>query len=135
MKILFDTNVLLDILLNRDPFVAQARSLMQVIDTGKIIAYVTATTLTDIFYIVRKHTKSYERAHQAITTVLMLMIVCTVDRRIVEVALASDCKDFEDAIQVACAISHGVDAIVSRDLGLVQSPIPILSPQELCNQV
>ncbi|NER22540.1 MAG: putative toxin-antitoxin system toxin component, PIN family [Symploca sp. SIO1C2] len=135
MKILFDTNVLLDALLNREPFVNEARTLMQAVDREQIIAYVTATTLTDIFYIVRKHTKSYQQANQALTKILSSMEVCQVDRKIIEQAIVLDCKDFEDAIQIACAIAQPVDAIVSRNLDLVRSSIPILSPLELCEQL
>ncbi|MEM8639322.1 MAG: PIN domain-containing protein [Cyanobacteria bacterium P01_G01_bin.54] len=133
MKILFDTNVLLDVLLSREPFIESSRTLMQAIDTGQMTAYVTATTLTDIFYIVRKQTKSYDRANQAITTILFSMNVCKVDRQIIERAIAFAFKDFEDAIQVACAVVEPVDAIVSRNLALAQDSMLIVSPQELCD--
>ncbi|MEL6578674.1 MAG: PIN domain-containing protein, partial [Cyanobacteria bacterium J06621_12] len=56
MKVLVDTNIVLDFLLQREPFFQDAELLFAAIDNGKIVGYVTATTLTDIFYIARKHT-------------------------------------------------------------------------------
>ena len=57
MRVLVDTNIVLDFLLQREPFFQDADLLFQVIDTGQIVGHVTATTLTDIFYIARKHTR------------------------------------------------------------------------------
>ncbi len=53
MKILIDTNIVLDYLLEREPFLQDAEMLFQALDSGKLVGYVTATTLTDIFYIAR----------------------------------------------------------------------------------
>jgi predicted nucleic acid-binding protein len=62
MKVLIDTNILLDFLVEREPFKKDAEELFAAIDSGQIIGYVIATTLTDIFYIARKHTHSLELA-------------------------------------------------------------------------
>lgn len=62
MRALVDTNIILDFLLEREPFFQSAELLFQAIGTGQIIGYVTATTLTDIFYIARRHTQSTEQA-------------------------------------------------------------------------
>ncbi|WP_334310543.1 MULTISPECIES: PIN domain-containing protein [Spirulina] len=51
MRVLIDTNILLDFLLQREPFCHDAERLFQAIDSGQIVGYATATTLTDIFYI------------------------------------------------------------------------------------
>lgn len=66
MRVLIDTNVLLDFLLQRELFFQDAERLFQAIDSGQILGYVTATTLTDIFYIARRHTRSIEQARQAV---------------------------------------------------------------------
>ena len=66
MRDLIDTNVLLDFLLQRELFFQDAERLFQAIDSGQILGYVTATTLTDIFYIARRHTRSIEQARQAV---------------------------------------------------------------------
>lgn len=65
MKALIDTNIVLDYLLQREPFFRDADQTFQAINTGQVTGYVTATTLTDIFYISRKHIRSVEQARQA----------------------------------------------------------------------
>lgn len=93
MRVLIDTNILLDFLLQREPFRQDAEELFQAINSGQIIGYVTATTLTDIFYIARRHTRSNEQARQAVSETLIVMVVCPVNRVILESALASSIAD------------------------------------------
>ncbi|RAM51779.1 MAG: hypothetical protein C6Y22_09615 [Hapalosiphonaceae cyanobacterium JJU2] len=68
MRVLIDTNILLDYLLDREPFVQDAKALFNTIDSGQVVGYVTATTLTDIFYIARRHTRSIDLARQAVSS-------------------------------------------------------------------
>ena len=74
MKVLIDTNIILDSLLEREPFVEDADALFEAIENEQIEGYVTATTLTNI-YIVRRQTRSLDRARQAIAETLALMKV------------------------------------------------------------
>lgn len=132
MRVLLDTNIILDYLLEREPFLQNAEALFEKIDSEKVVGYVTATTLTDIFYIARKQTQSIELARQAVSTTLTVMIVCSVNRTILESAFASDLADFEDAVQISCAVSQNLDAIVTRDIqGFSNSPIPTLAVHQL----
>jgi len=136
MKILIDTNVILDFLLQREPFLPDADRLFQAISDGQVVGYVTATTLTDIFYVARRHTQSLEKARQAISGILTAMEVCPVDRHIAELALNSNCPDFEDAIQISSAVTQELDAIVTRDLvDFTSSSIPVYSPADLLDQL
>ncbi len=135
MKVLIDTNILLDALLEREPFVRDAKLLLESIDAGRAIGYVSATTLTDIFYIVRRHTKSVSTATQAIAQILTSLEICTVDRSTLEQAFTLNLKDFEDAIQIACAMSQKLDAIVTRDAkDFIGSRVPILSAREVSDR-
>lgn len=79
-KVLIDTNILLDALLAREPFAQDAELLLELVDEGQVTAYVTATTLTDIFYIVRRQTKKIELAQQAIKTILETLEIAGVER-------------------------------------------------------
>ena len=136
MKVLVDTNITLDILLEREPFHQDAGKLFEAIDLGQIIGYVTATTLTDIFYIARKHTRSLELARQAVSSILATMIICPVNRTVLESAFASGLTDFEDAIQIYSAIAQDLDAIITRDTtGFLSSSIPVLSIRQLLEKV
>jgi predicted nucleic acid-binding protein len=132
MRILFDTNVLLDALLAREPFVADAAFLLEKVEAAQIEGFMSATTVTDVHYLVGRQTKSAEAAIKAVTQLLELMEICPVTREVLEQALAMGLSDFEDAVQVACAITFGLDAIITRDLnGFTGSPVSVLSPREL----
>jgi predicted nucleic acid-binding protein len=136
VRVLVDTNIVLDFLLERDPFFQDAEALFQAIASRQIVGYVTATTLTDIFYIARRQTQSIERARQAVSITLAVMEICLVERSTLEVALTSGLTDFEDAVQVACAIAQGLDAIVTRDVqGFLNAPVPVLSVSQLLEQL
>lgn len=136
MRTLVDTNIVLDFLLQREPFFQEAELLFQAIDVGEIVGYITATTLTDIFYISRKHTRNLKQARQAVSEILTAMVICPVDRGVLESAFDSGLTDFEDAVQIFSAVNQGLDAIVTRDSqGFLNSPILVLSIPELIQQV
>jgi predicted nucleic acid-binding protein len=136
VRVLIDTNIVLDFLLQREPFFQDAELLFQAINAGQLIGYVTATTLTDIFYISRKHTRSVEQARQAVSETLTAMVICPIDRAVLESAFNSGLVDFEDAVQIFGAVAQGLDAILTRDnKGFLSSPIPVLSVQDLLPQL
>lgn len=136
MRILFDTNILLDALLAREAFVADAAPLLKAVEAGTIEGFMSATTITDVHYLVGRQTRNEAMAMTAITQLLALMEICAVDRSVLEQAIALELPDFEDAVQIACAMSLGLDAIVTRDiLGFVGSPIPVLPPVILRQQL
>lgn len=135
MRVLVDTNIILDDLLEREPFVRDAKALLQAIEDQQIQGYITATTLTDIFYIARKN-KGIERARQDIFDLLALMQVCAVDRSILETAILSNLPDFEDAVQIACALNENLDAIITRDTqDFADASLQILSAGELLQRL
>ena len=132
MRVLIDTNITLDFLLQRSPFFQDAELLFQAIESGQVVGYVTATTLTDIFYIGRRHTRSVEKARQAVAETLNIMEICSVNRAVSESAFGFSLIDFEDAVQIACAVAQGLDAILTRDTqDFLSSSIVVLSVREL----
>jgi predicted nucleic acid-binding protein len=135
VKILIDTNVVLDLLLEREPFVETAIALFDQIEQGNLEGAIAATTITNIFYIIRK-AEGREVALDAINRLLIGLQFCAVDRQTVETALSLGLKDFEDSIQLACATLNQLDAIVTRDRkDFIGSNLPIYSPTELLNQI
>jgi predicted nucleic acid-binding protein len=131
MRVLIDTNVVLDFLQDREPFSEDAAKLFEKIDAGEVEGFIAATTVTNIYYIVRK-AAGVIAAQDAIAQILMDLHICAVDRGILEQAIALNFQDFEDAVQCACAIAHRVNAIVTRDTsGFVSAGIPVVSPGEL----
>jgi predicted nucleic acid-binding protein len=135
VKILIDTNIVLDLLLEREPFVEPAIALFEKIEQGKLTGAIAATTITNIFYIIRK-TEGREVALAAIHRLTIGLQFCAIDRQTVETALSFELKDFEDSIQLACATLNQLDAIVTRDpKDFIGSNLPIYSPTELLNQI
>ena len=127
MRLLVDTNIVLDFLPEREPFFQDAETLFTAIGSGQMVGYVTATTLTDIFYIARRQTQNIERARQAVSITLAVMEICVVERATLENALTLALVDFEDAVQVFCALAQGLEAIVTRDAGFASTLVPVLS--------
>ena len=131
MRVLIDTNVVLDFLQEREPFVENAARLFERIDTGEIEGFIAATTITNIYYIIRR-AAGVVVAQDAITQVLTELNICAVNRDVLERAIALNFRDFEDAVQYVCGVVHTVDAIVTRDAsGFVDAEIPVVLPGEL----
>jgi predicted nucleic acid-binding protein len=95
--VLFDTNVVLDALLKRAPWEADAAACWKAIDDGRILGCITASSLTDIFYIARKQS-GQAVAFDAVRVCLDAFAICQVDRRALEEALDLPGNDFEDNV-------------------------------------
>ncbi len=133
MKILFDTNVVLDVMLDRDPFAEPASRLMSLVESGKISGLLGATTVTTIRYLATK-VMGPVKAQNQITDLMMLFEIAAVNRSVIEDALVVKFSDFEDAVLYQAARHAGVEAVVTRDLkGFKQSKIPVYNPEEMLN--
>ena len=131
MKVLLDINVVLDVFLARDPWLADSAAVVQAGLDGKTTAYLSAASLPTIFYIVR-HNANLARAHAAIKECLDTFSILTVDRTTLEMATTFPGSDFEDNLHIACAVEARLEAIVTRNpKDFAGSPIPILAPGEL----
>jgi predicted nucleic acid-binding protein len=114
MHVLLDTNVILDVLLDREPWVASAKEVWLRVEAGEIQASLGATTLTNVFYIVRK-AKGIAVARTAVGDLLKTFSVCTVDGPALKSALGKPMNDYEDALQDAAAELTGIATIVTRN--------------------
>jgi len=131
MKVLFDTNVILDALLEREPFVTPAVLLLAKVEMGDLQGYLCATSITTIFYLAAR-VKGRSTATQMIESLLRLFEVAPVNRFVLEEALQGESSDFEDAVLYASAELVGVDAVVTRDRkGFESAKMPVFSPVEL----
>ena len=131
MNVLFDTNVVLDVLLERKPHVDAASKLFALVDNGRIKGSICATTATTIFYIAAK-SFGRRKARGQIRALLGLFDVAAVDGDVLDRALDVEFSDYEDAVLHEAARAVGADAIVTRDRDdFVHSEIPALEPNEL----
>jgi predicted nucleic acid-binding protein len=131
MKVLYDTNIILDVLLKR-PGLADdsARAVTKAVNKA-VQGFIAATSFNSIFYWAEKQ-KGRAVADEAVKYFLGKMEVCPVDRGTISKAINSDYTDFEDEIISSAAIENGIDAIVTRDKkGFKHTRGPrILSPAE-----
>ncbi len=114
MRILIDTNIVLDILLARTPFLESAQRLVRVIEEEQSQAYLTANSITDIVYVARK-TRSQSEIKQMILDLMERVEIIGIDREDIEAAFSLDFSDFEDALQSACSEKEDIDYIVTRN--------------------
>ena len=130
MKILCDTNVILDVLLEREPFVKASEEVLRLCEKRTINGFTTASCITDIFYIVHKYLHSTVHSYQAIEKLLEIIDICDVTKNDVREALLRKAPDFEDCLVATCAKSIHCNYIVTRDAkGFADLGIPILAPE------
>ncbi len=134
-KILLDTNIVLDIALNRDKFGENAGKLILFIVRNNINSYVTASSITDIYYVLRKE-KGHATSIEFLKDFVQIVSIIGVDEKIIINALESRMKDFEDAVQVETAINNNIDVIITRDKRDYQDlELKVLSPVEYVEEL
>ena len=133
MKVLFDTNVILDVLLDREPFVHDSLYLLSRVEQSQITGIVCATTITTIHYLVSR-TVSANQALRHINSLLSLFVIAPVNRIVLENALQSKFNDFEDAVIHEAARHAGAKYIVTRNsIDFKKSNLVVFEPLELVN--
>lgn len=131
MKVVFDTNVVLDVLLERQPHAEAAARLFAFVDAGKIEGAICATTATTISYLAAKSLGA-KRGRELVGDLLQLFTVAGVDAAVLQSALEGGFDDFEDAVVYEAARAAGAGAIVTRDRkGFAGAELAVLSPSEL----
>jgi hypothetical protein len=135
MNLLLETNVVLDVLLRRPDWLADAEIIWKASEDGRLSSSISASSITDLYYISRRLVGA-ERARQVVRDCLDVIGIIGVTGALLEAAYALEGVDFEDDLQVACAMSVPLDAIVTRDpAGFATSPIPAFTPAQLIAQL
>ena len=114
IQVLLDTNIILDFALERIPHVQKAEQLLQLAFQNKIIAYISASTVTDIYYIMRKN-KTSGFILDFLKSLLEIVDIAPVNKKVIIEALSSGIIDFEDAVQDHSALNLSIDYIVTRN--------------------
>ena len=131
MKVLVDTNVILDVLCNRKEFVADSLRVFQCCEVRHITGYISALSIPNIVYIMRKELHS-ERIKEILHTLTMVFSVVELRESDLLKAAELSFDDFEDAIQSICAARAGAEYIVTRNgKDFVNSPVPAITPADL----
>jgi predicted nucleic acid-binding protein len=127
-RLLLDLNVILDVLLDREPHVVASAALWTLVEEGRVVALVPAHGVTTVFYLVSK-ARGRAVAREVIGDLLAVFGVAAVDEQVVRRATALDLADFEDAVTAAAAEAAGCEAVITRDpVGFAGSPIRAVEP-------
>ncbi len=130
MIVLFDTDVILDLLLDRDPFAEAAAQIFSKIEKGSMTGYICATTVTTIHYLATKVVGA-SKAKKSMRTLLSLLEVAPVNRAVLESALEGTYDDFEDGVVSEAASHVGAKAIITRNIRHYRnSTVPAYLPTE-----
>ncbi|WP_445665597.1 type II toxin-antitoxin system VapC family toxin [Fodinibius sp. AD559] len=128
MKVLFDTNVLLDVFLEREPFFEASAQAVGFAEKGEIEGWICGTTVTTIFYLLAKQLSS-QKANQHVREILKIFNVSNINRVVLEDALESNFKDYEESLLYQSAIHANLEAIITRNQkDFDKSEIPVYSP-------
>ncbi len=132
MRLMVDTNIILDVLLRRDGFFDQSRAVLSLCEDRKVQGFVSASAITDIFYLTRKALGSLDDTYNVISSLLNIIRVLTVTNEDVINAFQQKAKDFEDCLLATCARSNKCDCIVTRNKkDFITFGMTLYSPEEL----
>jgi len=135
VKILLDTNIIVDDALEREPFLEASEQVLVLVEQGQLEGYISASTFSDLYYIIRR-----ARGREWTLTYLRQLVnfcrVATVDSTAINMALNLNFRDFEDAIQYSTAALNHLDAIITRNPRDFPVATPrIITPEELIQEL
>ena len=134
-KLLIDTNIIIDLLAKRKGFYRDAQELFTLADEKNILLFISSLTLANTHYILSK----YQNANEARKTLIrfkVLVVVLPLEDKILNLALASNFNDFEDAIQYHTALDNKLDILITRNKkDFKKSEIPVFTAKEYLNRL
>lgn len=130
MKVLFDMNVILDVLIERAPHFRHSVSCIAAIENGRADGWVCSTTITTLAYLLQKEL-SVQTANKHIESLLSLFQVSIVNKQVLLDALTNGFSDYEDSVLYQSAIVSNLDCIISRNKkDFKKSNLPVFTPKE-----
>ena len=131
MKVLVDTNIILDILEEREPFYEDSYKVIQLGLEGILDIIMSAGAVTDVYYLMRQFLRDANKARESIFILSNLINICNSTSNDITKALILSINDYEDAVIAAIAKREKVDFIITRNMeDFANSPIPAISPAD-----
>ena len=128
MKICFDTNVVLDLLLRREPFTQDSAAVISMVESTLHTGLLCTTSLTNLHYLTKRQLGE-SGARQAVAGCLQMMELAHVSRPVLDAAVQASMPDFEDAVLAHAAHQAGAHAIITRNLrDFAKSPVRAYTP-------
>lgn len=133
-KLFVDTNIIMDLLQKRENFFQEAQALFTLADKKIVKLFISSLSIANTHFLLSKHYNSND-ARKILTKFKVLVEVLPLDNKIIDLALAADLKDFEDAIQLFTAIEHNTDIIITRNKkDFKKQNLPVLTAKEYLNR-
>ena len=131
MKIMIDNNIFLDVFQNRKPFVEYSSKVLRLVETKQVKGYITANSITDIYYVLNRSLKDKKKVYATIEILLQIINIIDVTSKDVRKAFHADAGDFEDELITVCAERAKMDYIVTRNTeDFTSSPVPAVTPDD-----
>lgn len=131
MNIVFDTNIIIDVVAKREPFVANSAAVMKMAEQKVFAAAMTANTVTDVYYILQKYLADRDTIAKALLNIMDILDVLDITRQRCLDAFKLPITDYEDALLAECARQWGAEYIITRNTrDFADSPIKAIAPDE-----
>ena len=136
MRALIDTCVIIDALQSREGFERDAQNIFLSAANNAFLGYISAKAVTDIYYLMHRHTHSDKTSRETLNKLFTLFDVLDTAGIDCRKAIPSPVSDFEDAVMIETALRSEVDCIVTRNTeDFAKSPVPVLSPKEFLEKL
>jgi len=130
IKLFVDSDIILDLLAQREPHFIHAARLFTLIDQNKVAAYTAPLIFANLHYLLKKQSSNIS-VLKNLRKLKTLINILTIDERVIEQSLNSEFNDFEDAIQYFTAVNNGISLIITRNkIDYKRSKIDILTAEE-----
>lgn len=136
MRILVDTNVILDVILQREPFYEDSKRILMACQQELLQGTMTTQSVADMFYILRKEFTSTDR-RRILLGLCEIFHVSAIDREKIVVALRNEAfDDLEDCLQAEAAVAFGAEYVLTRNIKhFASSPVPAITPKAFCEKM
>ncbi len=129
-NIFVDTNIVIDLLAKREPFYKEAQDLFTLGDKNEVNLFISSLTFANAYYSIVRHHKEVD-AKKYLSKFKVLVTILSLDAKAIELALASDFKDFEDGLQYFTAMDNEADVIITRNKkDFANAKIPVMTAEE-----
>jgi len=136
LSILIDTNVAVDFIVRRMPFYEESAKVIEAASLKIFNAYISASCVTDIYYIARRELKDRDLTLELLKNFLTIVKVAAVSEKEITTALDSAWSDFEDSVQYSVALSGDMDYIITRNVkDFSSSEVPAMTPEDFCEML
>lgn len=136
MKLLIDTNVVLDVILKREPFFVRSFEVLALSKKEDIQEYISASAVTDIYYLAQRQLKNKDLAKSILKELFTVVSVVGVSEQEIQNALILEWDDFEDAVQYSAARFSQINGIITRNPDdFRKSEIPVWEPGQALERI